>query len=267
MKNIVKLCKFNLFTERKNIIGWAVAISAIMILYMILFPNIKDIAQAELEAMPEEILQFMGMDKLTELADYTSYYGMIYGIILIPISIFAATFSARQITKEEKTKSIEFLNGLPVSRSEIYISKYITTLIAITTVILSANIFTIVCGLINGGETFQLDRIIKSVKLTSLIPLIYGGIAFFLAAFSNKIGSGPIASSVVLTTYMLGYLGELLGDKAERLKDFSLFISLDVKNSLDINSQVIKILVIYLIIYVLAILFGKMIYKKRDFKI
>lgn len=267
MKNIIKLTKFNLYLSRKDIIGWTIAIAAIMILYMILFPSIKDIAQAELEAMPQEILQFMGMEKTTELADYTSYYGMIYGIILIPISIFAATFSAKQINKEEKTKSIEFLNGLAVSRKQIYISKYITSIIAIAIIVVIANLSTIICGNINGGETFKLDKILEAIKLTSFIPIFYGGIAFFLASFSSKTGSGAVASSVVVVTYLTGYLGELLSDKAEFLKNISPFISFGFKNSLDITSQVMNMFWIYLGIYIITVICGKNIYQKRDFKI
>ena len=267
MKNIIKLTKFNLYIHRKNIIGWTIAITAIMILYMSLFPSIKDIAQAELDAMPKEILQFMGMDKTTKLADYTSYYAMVYGIILIPISIFAATFSANQITKEEKTKVIEFLNGLAVSRKEIYISKYITSLIAISIVVVIANLAPIICGNINGGETFIADKIIESVKVTSFIPIFYGGIALALASFSSKTGSGAVASSVVVFTYMMGYLGELLVDKAAFLKDISPFIIFSVNNALNITDNVIFKLLVYIVIYIICLICGKIIYQKRDFKI
>ncbi len=263
--NILKLCKFNLFTNRKVIIGWSVAITALMTLYMILFPSIQDMAQLKMEAMPQELLQFVGMEDMSDMANYTTYYGMIYGIILIAVSIFSATFAAGLIVKEEKTKTIEFLNALAVSRGEIYISKYLTATIGVGIVLACAVISTIICGWINGGETFVLWNIITSSKTTSFTALFFGGIALCLAAVSPKLGSGAMVSIVVIISYMLGYLGELLGSNAEILLYFSPFISFSVENSIEMSSKFFATLGVYLLLYIVAFISGYYSYQNRDF--
>ncbi len=266
-KNIFKLCKFNLITTRKTIIGWTIAIFSIMTLYMILFPSIQDLATAKINAMPQELLQLVGMEDLTDMSNYINYYSMIYSLILVAVSIFAATFSASLILKEEKTKSIEFLYSLAVSKVEIYISKYLTATIAIAVVLTFAVLSVIGCGFVGGGETFDLLDIITSAKIVSFPPLFFGAIALMLAGVNPRIGTGAVASSVVLVSYMLGYLGELLQNDGEFLLYFSPFITLNVQDAIALDDRLIISVCIYLVIYISALVSGCLFYKKRDLQI
>ncbi len=264
LKNIFKLCSFNLITTKKAIIGWSVAIFSIMTLYMILFPSIQDLAQAKFDAMPKELMQLVGMEDMSDMSNYVTYFGMIYNLILVAVSIFSATFSAGLITKEEKTKSIEFLNSLAVSRLEIYISKYLTSLIAVIIVLAGAIISVIACGFIGGGESFILADIIASAKITSFSALLFGGIGLMFAGISTKLGTGSVVASVVLASYMLGYLGELLGDKAEWLMYFSPFVMLNVGEVVEFSDKTLFNLIAYIFVYITALIVGGAIYKRRD---
>ncbi len=266
-KNINKLCLFNLLTTRKTIIGWSIAIFSIMTLYMILFPSIQDLAQAKFDAMPQELMQFVGMENMSDMSNYITYFGMIYNIILVAVSIFSATFCAGLITKEEKTKSIEFLNSLAVSRMEIYLSKYLTALIAVKLVLSGAIISAIACGFIGGGETFILINIITAAKITSFSALLFGGIGFMFAGINAKLGSGSIVSSVVLASYMLGYLGELLANKAEWLTYFSPFVMLNVGEVIELSDKTLFIFITYIVVYIVALVIGAIAYNKRDLQI
>ncbi len=267
LKNILKLCSFNLYTTRKTIIGWCVAIFSLMTLYMILFPSIQDMAQLKMEAMPKELLQFVGMEDMTDLGNFSTYFSMIYGIILIAISIFSATFSAGLIAKEEKTGSIEFLNSLAVSKTEIYLSKFLTSIVAVGAVLTCAIVATITCGFINGGDTFDAMDIISAAKVTSFTALFFGGTAFLLAGVSAKFATGAFAAGIVLVSYMLGYLGELLGEDAEFLLKLSPFISFNAQNTVDMSDEVVLTLAAYILVYLVAIVIGAMAYRRRDLKI
>ncbi len=267
MKNILKLCQFNLLVSRKAIIGWSIAMFAVMFLYMILFSSVKDIAQTKMEIMPEELMQFVGMEDLSDMSNYTTYYGMIFGLVVVAVSIFSATFSAGLIVKEEKTKSIEFLNSLAVSRTEIYISKYFTSTIAVGAVLTSAIISSIICGFINGGETFDVWAIIGSAKITSFTALIFGAVAFKIAGINANLGTGAVASGVVLASYMTGYLGQLLGEDGAFLLYLSPFISFSVDNAITMSNETIITLIVYLFIYLTSLIAGCIGYNRRDLKI
>ncbi len=266
-KNVFNIFKLNFYTSRKVVFGWSLSIMGIMFLYMILFSSIQDMATMKFEAMPEQLLQFVGMSDMSDLSDFTTYFGMIYTLVLTAMAIFASTFSAGLITKEEKTKSIEFLNSLSVSRAEIYVAKYITATISIGIILTLAVITTIICGLINGGDSFDLFDIISTAKITSFSALFFSGIAFLIAGASSKFGTGGIVSGVVLSSYMIGYLGELLGENGEFLLNLSPFISFSVKNILEAGSELYIVLAIYIVVYIASLVVGGYLYNKRDLRI
>ena len=266
-KNIIKLTKFNLYINRKTIIGWTIGIFLIMTLYMGLFDSIKDMAKLEIEVMPEEVLKFIGVSDIFTIGQYNGYFGMVFSLVLIAISVFAITFSISLIVKEEKTKSIEFLNSLHISRKEIYISKYLTSFIGILTVIFFALLITVICGYLVGGDTFNMTELMTTSKIACITPFIFGSIGFLLAGVSSKVATGAIGSGVVIASYMFGYLGSLLGDKGENLEYLSPFTMLNVKNVLTITNETAICLTAYFTIYVLSLVIGGYIYNKRDLNI
>ncbi len=234
---------------------------------MILFPYVQDIAAVEIAMMPDEMLQFFGMNELSDMSNYNTYFGMIYTLMLVAISIFSVTFSAGLIYKEEKTKSIEYLNSMPVSRTEIFLSKLLTAFCAIFIIIMGALIITLTCGFINGGETFIIMDTIKSFFIMSIIPYIFSMMAISLAAIKFKLGSPFTVSSIVIFTYLLGYLSELLGDKGKILKYISPFSILTQESSLVLNSNTITTLISYILICILLLILGMNLYNKRDYSI
>jgi len=264
-RNVINVVKFNLKVNKNNIIGWFIAITLIMFVYMIFFPTIKDIGIAKMELMPEEMLKFVGLTSISDMNNFTYYFGMIFNIVLIAISIFAATFSAKLICKEENTKSIEFLNALHISRKEIYIAKLITAFIAITTVLIGVIVSTLISGFIIGGSTFVLSDFMKIIKISSFSAYIFMALSFLISGITSKINVASISSIAVLFCYMIGYLGTLLEKKW--LTYFSPFESLSPNNALAMSSSTIITLLIYFVVMVLFIITGIKFYKKRDFYI
>ena len=59
MKNIKTLSLFQLKIKRKQIIIWTLVLSAIMFMYMVLFPSLQDLASIKLESLPKEFLQLL----------------------------------------------------------------------------------------------------------------------------------------------------------------------------------------------------------------
>jgi len=265
IKNIVNITKFNLKVNFKSILGWSIAIFLITFLYMILFPSMKDLATMKMEAMPKEMLQFFGLDSLNNMNNYIHYFGMMFNMIIITISVYAVSLSSKLICGEEKTKSIEFLNSLNVNRNEIYISKLITAFISLIIVLLSAVIAGLICGLAVGGETFILMDFISIVKLGGISVFIFMSISFLLSGISSKMNVSMISSIIIFGTYLIGYLGVLL--EKRWLVYFSPIETLNVNGALNMTSSTYVSIFVYFTIIILSILFGKYFYKKRDFNI
>lgn len=265
IKNIGIISTFDLKNNKRFILGWSIAIFSIMFMYMILFPSVKDMAQIKIDSMSKELLQFVGMGELSQLDNFINYFGMVYNLILVAISIFSAVFSANLIYKEEKTKSIEFLNSLSVSRVEIYLSKLLTSYIGVILVLMSGIISSLICGFINGGETFIIADFIKIAKVSSFTAVFFISTSLLITGLTTKINTAAVGSFIVLITYILGFLGELLEDKGEWLLYLSPFKLFSPQNAVELSSDTMMQLGIYFIISIVLIIVGAIAYKKRDF--
>ena len=264
-KNVTKLTKFEIKIQKKIILGWTISIFLLMFLYMVLFPSIKEMAQMKMDAMPEELLELFGMGDFSNMDNYITYYGMIYNMILIAVSIFAATFGANLLYKEEKSKSIEFLYSLEVSRSEIFFSKLLTGFIGVMCVLISAIVPSLICGFM-AGDTFDMMDFITISKMSSTTPFLFLALAFMISGVSSKISSATITSVAVLGSYMMGYLGNLLEDKAQWLRYLSPFETLSPNNVLAMENETMIAMGAYFILMILFIIIGKIVYVKRDLK-
>ncbi|MFI3202643.1 MAG: ABC transporter permease subunit [Eubacteriales bacterium] len=267
IKNIMLLTIFQIKTNKKQIIGWSISIFAIMFLYMILFPSVQDMAQIKMEAMPEELMQFMGMDDFIDMSNYMSYFAMIYNIILIAISIFATVLGAGVIAKEEKNKTIEFLYAMEVSRVEMYISKFLTAYIGVILVIMSATISSIICGVINGGETFILMDVITMVKGSGMIPFVFLGVGTMIAGITSKVSGGSVGSIIVIISYVLGFLSTMVSEELSWFKYLSPFEILNPEVVVEMTSEVMMAMCGYLVVMLLSVVIGGAVYHRRDFQI
>lgn len=267
MNNIVKLTTFNLRNKRKYILGWCLGIGVMMFVYMILFPSMQDLGQAKLDSLPDSMLEVMGVDSFAVMSNWVSYFGMIFNIFMLVISFFAATFAGSILFSEEKTKSIEFMNALPVSRSEIYISKLLTSFIAVLFLTISADFVAIVCGFINGGNTFVIMDVLQIMKITGFIPFFFMALALLAGGVTAKISPSMIGSALVIVFYMFSYLGGLLEDKGQWLQDITPFKQLDPTKAIALNSGTMVAITLFFLISILAIIVGNLVYRKRDFNI
>ncbi len=265
LKNITQLTVFQIKTNKKQIIGWSISIFSIMFLYMILFPSVQDMAQIKMDAMPEELMQFMGMDDFSDMSNYMTYFAMIYNMILIAISIFATVLGAGIIAKEEKNKTIEFLYSLEVSRIEMYISKFLTAYVGVIVVIMCATISTIICGVINGGETFDLMMVITMVKGSGVIPFVFLGVGTMIAGITSKVSGGSAGSVIVILCYVLGFLSTMVSDNLSWFKYLSPFEVLSPEVAAEMTGEVMAAMCGYCAVMVVFVVVGGYVYHKRDF--
>ena len=262
MNNIKTLSLFQLKIKRKQIIIWTIVLSAIMFMYMILFPSLQDLASIKLDSLPKEFMQLVGVDGFSDLSKYNTYFLMVYSIIMIAYTIFVASFSSANFINEEADGSIEFLASQSVSRFEIFVSKLIISIIALLIVFISLSFVVLLCGYLVGSDTFVFIDLSKTLLLSLTIPLFFMSVATFLSASSYRFGKASFSIFVILVTYLIGYLGLLLESKGEILRYFSPFELFLLSDFTDFNYLS---LIIVLVISVLLLVFGLSNYKRRDY--
>ena len=177
------------------------------------------------------------------------------------------TYTGSVFYNEEKTKSIEFLDALPVSRTEVYWSKVLTGFAGILLVCLSMAVSAITCGMLNGGETFVLTDALTIIKFSSFTIFFFMAVSCFAGGFSGRISAGAVGAVIAGISYMLGYLARLLEDKGEILSYFSPFELFSTTHVLNMTDETMWFLMSYLVLFILLIIGGLFFYKRRDFHI
>lgn len=262
-----KLTAFQINIHKKEMSGWCAAIFGISFLYTILFPSVKDMAQMKMDAMPEELLQFIGMNGLSDMGNYISYLATIFGMILICISVFAISFSSHILLDEEKEGSVEFLYSNALSKTEIYAAKFLTVFLAVFAVICAAAVASLISGVAGGGDTFDFAAYSRMMKLSTLTPFFFAALSFALAGASRRLGGVMVGITVLMVSYVLGYLSKLLGENWEWLKYLSPFEALSCSHTADPAGETLVYWGVVVAVGLLLVLAGAILYNRRDYEL
>ncbi|MDD3171885.1 MAG: ABC transporter permease subunit [Bacilli bacterium] len=272
IKRSLNIFKAEFKMRLKGTVIWLAFIVGIMFMYMFMYPLVEDIISEKMAAMPPELLQVFGMNGGVPLDNYNSYFAMIYQIIFIVLCCYCVSFGANALYEEEKMKSIEFLNSVKISRIEIYTGKFLVIAVNLMILIVGAIIATIIGGFAVSEGTMNLMAILSVYKLSGITLFFFVSLGFFLAAIFKR-GTRPsmIGISILFGTYIIGYLGEIVGDKLDFLKMISpihitaaspIMESNIGQGTADYNMLPVIILAILMFTLLIG---GAIMYKKRDF--
>lgn len=197
-------------------------------------------------------------------------YVLIERIIATTPYSFVSSVPVNNITsnkKRRKNKTIEYLYALSVTRKEIYVSKLLVALCAVFFVVLSVGIAGIIFGFASGSDTFSMVDMSAVIKITETVPFFFAALGLFLSSLSSKYVSSGLGAGIVMLTYMLGYLGKLLEDKADFLKYFSPFELLSPTNALALSGETYGAFGVIAALTVILLVVASIAYKKRDFSL
>jgi len=211
---------------------------------------------------PEEILKAFNMDiaSMNSAFGWLKTEGFVFTILII--GIYASILGSNILLKEESDKTIEYLNNLPITRTNIVLSKVGVGIIYITLMTLLLGIFNFI------GLSINNDFDIKQFLLLSITPLLSSYIIFFLcmylSTFTHKTKKMlGLSLGIVLFSYILNILSTI-SEEVEYLKYFSIFTLADIRNvilDISINPIMIFISIILSIIFLVLTLIN---YNKKE---
>ena len=223
--------------------------------------NIKMIDEM-MKIFPEEVLKALNMDitSIDTAFGWLKTEGFVF--ILLIIGCYSGILGSNILLKEENDKTIEYLNSLPVTRNNIVISKTLTGLIYIISMILLISLFNFI-GLTISGSFDTKQYILLSI--TPIFPsIVIYFICMFLATFTHKTKKMlGISLGIVLISYILNTLSTI-AESTEFLKYLSIFTLADIRNviiNIEINPLMIIISLILSIIFFILILIK---YNKKE---
>lgn len=239
----------------KNFIIWLSILIALFLIVFLIYPsiinsdNIKMIDEM-MSIFPEEILKAFNMD----LSSIESAYGWLksegFVFILLIIGCYSGILGSNILLKEENDKTIEYLNSIPVKRTNIVLQKVLSGLIYITLIVISLGIFNYI-GLSLSGDFDKKQYILLSI--TPLFPsIVIFFLCLFLSTFTHKTKKMfGISLGIVLISYVLQMLSTI-STKVEFLKYLSVFTLADIRNviaDISINPIMIFLSIILSILF------------------
>lgn len=188
-------CKMNY----KNLLIWALCIGAICFGCILLYGSLED-SMAEMSEMFAQMGAFsaaLGMDKVN-IGTLEGYYATEIAIMLsLGGAMFAAMTGAGMVAKEEEGHTSEFLNTLPLSRTEIILEKYVA-MVLLVVAFQAICIVLIQLGFVCMGESPQAGNFWRYHGACLLMQIEIGTISFMLSAIMKKRPTGAALGMAVL---------------------------------------------------------------------
>ena len=231
----------------KSFIIWLIVLLAIFLLVYLMYPYIINSENVEMlnemmEVFPKEMLVAFNMDISTMDTAFGWLKSEGFVFVLLIIGCYAGIMGSNILLKEESDKTIEYLNSLPVKRSNIVFSKVIVGFSYVVLMTLLVGIFNYI-GLYFSGE-FD----VKQYLLLSITPLFSSVVIFFmcmlLSTFTHKTKKMlGVSLGIVLVMYILQTFSTM-ADEVSFLKYFSVFTLSDIRNVIiDVSINPVMVLI------------------------
>lgn len=211
------LVRHELRQSRSGLIIWIAAISFLVAVCVLLFPEMKGEMDgiSDMFASMGSFTQAFGMDRLN-FGTLIGFYAVECGNILgLGGAFFASLVAVTALSKEEKDHTAEFLLTHPVSRTRIVTEKLAAVMIRI--VLLNAVVFAISIGsMAFVGEKIPWREVGLLHLAYFLLQVELAGLCFGISAFLRR-GSMGIGLGIAAMMYFLNLIANLT-EQANPLK-------------------------------------------------
>ena len=247
----------------KSLVIWTLCVGLCCSGCILLFESVAE-SMKEMGQMFAQLGNFsaaFGMDKVS-IATITGYYATEISIIfLLGAAMFAAMSGAVLLSKEEEGHTMEFLHTMPVSRTYIYLWKYVALIVLIL-------VFNVVCvgldmvAFIAIGEEMGMAEYVEYHVLALVMQIEIGSICYLISSVCKRKQIGPALGLAVLF-YLMDIMCNIVPD-LEFLKFFTPFYYANAAQIYSGGDSRIGFMMLGLIVAVMVAIAGGIVYRKRD---
>lgn len=245
------------------------AISAAFVwMYVAMWPSFSKETEKLLEladAFPEDLMKAMNIDIAVMFGSMEGFiagehFSIIWPIIII---ILTLTYASAAIAGEIDKGTIELLLSQPISRLKIFLAKYFSGLLIITSFILLSNFSVVPFALLHNVD-LQIQNFLTISILGFLFAFAIYGVCIMLSSFSSSRGRPmAITGGLLIIMYALNVFSAFQ-ESVENIKYLSFFHYYDF-SAAAINNQLNALnIVVFLMVGVLTPIIGAIIFVKRD---
>jgi len=252
---------------RKSTIIWAVSLSSLVVIYLMLYPAFtQDVAATKevLASFPPALRTALNIS----LADFFTLYGF-YGYIL-SFAILAGAIQAMNvgtgvISKETSGKTADFLLSKPITRSRIMSEKLAAafTIIVITDLIFAAVAYLAALSVSPDPVTAGTFLLLTSTLL--LVQVVFLALGALFSVSIPKIKSViAVSLPTVFAFYIIGMIGDLVDNQAVRyLSPFKFYEPAYIIANGNLETRYLAVEAAFVVVAIAA---SYVIYLKKNFR-
>lgn len=257
--------EFNM--KKKSILIWSLALIGFLIFYMSFFPALSnDTASFDslLSNYPEEILQALGIREGLSLGSLMGFFTLTFGMLQLAIAIQSSYYGFAILSEEERERTADFLLSKPVSRNNIYVSKFFAAFLSLILTAFSIGIGTFIAlKLFNDGNQYQTDHILKLLLTIPIFQLFFLSVGMFLSLLFEKIRSVlSLSMSLAIGLYVINSVRGIID--SDLLGYISPFYYFEPGTILIDGVYDFKLVGIAIGVITFSLLSSYMLYNKRD---
>ncbi|MFG1849188.1 ABC transporter permease subunit [Micromonospora carbonacea] len=192
--------------DRRALIGWAVGVALFTVVYTSFYSQFQGAAELKQEALPQEMLDFLGIADMLSPAGYlqATVFSLIGPLLVLMCAI---TLSARTIARPEEDGGMELLLATPLSRTAFAGQRLAATGSAITLVAAVPPILLMIIVPRVGMDIALSHVAAAGVGLIALV-WCFTGVAFLAGAATGKRGTVLAVTGVLgVATYLANAIG------------------------------------------------------------
>ncbi|MFK5883972.1 MAG: ABC transporter permease subunit [Candidatus Izemoplasma sp.] len=201
----MNIFKYEFKQYYKSIAIWSISILFLLYINMMFYPSLAsdpDIVDAYLDSTDQALLDAFGMGGNLSFGSVIGYFGMTYLYIQMFLAIQASNYGFNILSIEERELTADFLFSKPVQRKQIFKSKFLAAITALTitnAIIWIGSILSIL--LFNGGNEYELSKVIIMLSTNTLFQLLFLTIGMVISMLLKKV-DGVLSLSIALAIGM-----------------------------------------------------------------
>jgi len=208
----------------KSTIAWTVVLILLQLMYAAFYPSMAketEFITKWMKVMPKAFVKLFGLEDM-DFSNIMNYLAMVSSIYVTLVGgVFASLVGVRSVSREENEKTVEFLLSKPVSRFEVVISKFFSSLVHV--LIFDALLFSSLFMFANiySSSPVEVEKFVVFAFSQVFLHFTLMNISFFVGTLRSD-GALSLGLGTVFVLYVLNMISKIT-DKAEFLKYFTPF--------------------------------------------
>ena len=241
-------------SELRSALVWSCLLIVTAWIFIMLYPSFSHDVQTTrdmIKHFPPEVRKALGLS-LDSFASFMGFYAYTFTYVTLAAAIQAIGIGVGIFSREERSKTTEFLLTKPAPRAQIFMAKYFAgiflVLLSITT--LSLGVFAI-SRLVNVGEYLLKEFTLLQGSLAILMVVFYT-IGVLVSQLMRIKSVTPLALALGFGFFALGIVVHLVNDDILRaLTPFAYFDYMEI-----IRSHSYEALYLFLALVIIVVCFA-----------